>query len=282
VAERAVDFVKRAAKAGQPFLLYVPFNAPHYPLHAPQPYKDRFPELPWDRQMMAAMLSAMDDGVGAIRDALASAGALDDTLLFFQSDNGPSRESRNWLDGRVEPYYGSRCPLKGHKFSLYEGGIRSPAIMSWPARIGAGRRVDEAGAAMDIFPTLLRAAGGDPSSYEIDGLDVMAMIAEGAPSPHREIFWEIGEQTAARRGKWKLVLKGQLVEGATSDDDVFLADLEADPGERANLRDSHPDLARELRDSAERWRRGIEERWDRQWRPRLAEVGATGYSPAGG
>jgi arylsulfatase A-like enzyme len=278
VAERAVDFIKRASKAGQPFLMYVPFNAPHYPLHAPQRYKDRFADLPWDRQMMAALLSAMDDGVGAIRDALESAGVVEDTLLFFQSDNGPSRESRNWLDGRTEPYYGSRCPLKGHKFSLYEGGIRSPAIMSWPARIAPGRRVAEPGAAMDIFPTLLRAAGGEPAAYALDGLEVLPMVADGASSPHREIFWEMGEQTAVRRGNWKLVLKGQLLEGAPPQDEIFLADLEADPEERVNLRDAQPDVASELRGSAERWRRAIEERWDREWRPRLAEVGTTGYA----
>ncbi|MGH2371556.1 MAG: sulfatase family protein, partial [Chloroflexota bacterium] len=241
VTERAVRYVRRAARSGQPFFLYVPYNAPHYPMHAPQHYKVRFPDLPWGRQIMAAMLSAVDDGVGAIVAELERRGIRDNTCIVFQSDNGPSRETRNWLDGRADPYYGGTAgKLKGHKFSLYEGGIRSPAIMSWPARIPAGQVIEEPGAAMDVFPTFLKAAGGDPSAYELDGQDVLPMVADGAPSPHAELFWEMGRQTAIRRGNWKLVLHGQLVEGAPPEDDVFLADLSTDLAERANLRDTHP------------------------------------------
>jgi arylsulfatase A-like enzyme len=272
IAERAVDFVQRAASdANRPFLLYVPFSAPHYPMHAPPGYLDRFPDLPPDRRIMAAMLSAMDDAVGAVCDELRRHGRLDDTLIFFQSDNGPSRESCNWLDGRSEPFFGGcACPLKGHKFSLFDGGIRSPALMSWPATIPAGQVLSGIGIAMDIFPTLLNAAGGDPSGYELDGADVLPMVASGAPSPHAssDLYWEMGRQTAVRRGRWKLVLNGQVMEGTDPVDDVFLADLETDPGETINLRDGSPQMVEELREAAERWRRGIEERWEHEWKPR--------------
>ena len=101
ISESAVEFVRRAARSGQPFFLYVPFNAPHYPLLAPKKYKDRFPDLPWPRQVMAAMLSAVDDAVGAVVDELRRCDVLESTCIFFQSDNGPSREACNWLDGRV-------------------------------------------------------------------------------------------------------------------------------------------------------------------------------------
>ncbi len=279
VAERAVEYVRRAACAGRPFFLYVPFNAPHYPMHAPQRYKDRFPDLPWDRQIMAAMLSAVDDAVGAVLAELERQGIREHTCIYLQSDNGPSRESRNWLDGRQDPYYGGSAGLlKGHKFSLYDGGIRSPGILSWPARIPAGQVLDGVGAAMDIFPTFLIAAGGDPSAYEVDGLDALPMVADGAPSPHqgRPIFWEMGKQTAVRRDRWKLVLDGQLVEGAPPEDDVFLADLATDLGERTNLKDRHPDLVADLRHLAEDWRAGIETRWQREWQPRA--TGATTYT----
>ncbi|MGH2797502.1 MAG: sulfatase family protein [Thermoleophilaceae bacterium] len=288
VTERAVAFVRRMAREERTFFLYVPYSAPHYPLHAPKGYLDRFSDLPEDRRIMAAMLAAMDDGVGAILDELERQGLREDTCVFFQSDNGPSRETRNRLDGRTERYYGGgTCSLKGHKFSLFDGGIRSPAILSWPARVGAGREVRGVGVAMDIFPTFLRAAGGDRSAYELDGLDVLPMLAGGAPSPHGAVFWEMGRQTAVRRGKWKLVLNGQLVEsdrtGTPSgrvppEDQVFLADLDADPGEMRNLRDAHPDLVRELRGAAETWRRGIEERWEREWGPQLGSAGVTGYT----
>ncbi len=277
ITERAVDYVRRAAGRGAPFFLYVPFNAPHYPLHAPARYLDRFPTLPPERRIMAAMLAAMDDGVGAVVAELTRAGLRDDTFIFFQSDNGPSREARNRLDGRTDPYYGSQCKLKGHKFSLFEGGIRSPAIASWPARIPAGQRVSEAGIAMDLFPTMLRLAGGEPDGFELDGLDVLPMLARGAPSPHGDLYWEMGRQTAIRRGAWKLVHQGQLVEGLPPEDELFLADLATDPEEKENLRGRHPALADELRMAALAWRARIEERWDREWRARAPELGTTAW-----
>jgi len=278
VTERAVDYVRRSAQRDKPFLLYVPFNAPHYPLHAPALYLDRFPDLAPERRIMAAMLAAMDDGIGEIVDELSRSGLREDTFVFFQSDNGPSRETRNHLDGRTDPYYGSHCSLKGHKFSLFEGGIRSPAIASWPGRISPSRRVTEHGAAMDVFPTLLRAAGGQPERYELDGLDVLPMVADGAPSPHGDLYWEMGRQTAIRRGSWKLVLRGQLVEGEPPEDEIFLADLANDPDERHNLRAGHPQLTAELAAAAEAWRAGIERRWEREWRARTAATGTTGWT----
>lgn len=241
ITERAVQFIRGAAQAPEPFFLYVPFNAPHYPMHAPAEYLDRFRDLPPDRRIMAAMLSAVDDGVGRIVAELQRQGALEDTCIFFQSDNGPSRETRNWLDGCRDPYYGGTAgKLKGHKFSLYEGGIRVPGILSWPARIPAGRVLDGVGVAMDVFPTFLRAAGGDPARYELDGSDLTGMVVNGAPSPHADVFWEMGKQTAVRRGRWKLVLGGQLVEGAPPEDAVHLSDLDEDAGERLNLKDAYP------------------------------------------
>ncbi len=265
------------ARGGRPFFLYVPFNAPHYPMHAPQRYKDRFAHLPWDRQIMAAMIGAVDDAVGAVLDELERQGIREQTCIFFQSDNGPSREARNWLDGRQDPYYGGTAgALKGHKFSLYEGGIRMPALMSWLEKIPPGRVVDEVGVAMDVFPTFLQAAGGDPAAYELDGLDVLPMVARGAASPHDQIFWEMGQQTAVRRGDWKLVLHGQLVEGAPPEDDVFLTNLAADPGERDNHAPRRPEIVAELRAAAETWRQGIERRWEREWQP--AVTGLTSRS----
>jgi len=156
VTARAVRQVREAAGDDRPFFLFVAYNAPHYPMHAPARYLDRFPRLAPDRRIMAAMLSAMDDGVGAVVEELERQDLHENTCIFFTSDNGPSRETRNWLDGRQDPYYGGCAgALKGHKSSLYEGGIRMPALMSWPARIPAGRVVDGPAASMDIFPALI-------------------------------------------------------------------------------------------------------------------------------
>lgn len=266
VTDRAVKKIREMNEAEEPFFLYVAYNAPHYPMHAPKKYIDRFPHLPEDRRIMAAMLSAVDDGVGAITDELKRLGILEDTVVFFQSDNGPSRESRNWMDGRSDPYYGGLPgSLKGHKFSLFEGGIRVPGIFSWPGHIPAGQVIDEPCAAMDVFPTLLTMAGGDPAKYELDGLDISDVLMSGAKTPHEEIFWEMEMQTAVRRGNYKLVLDGQLVEGEPPQDPVFLSDLSVDPSETTNLANEMPELAAELKEKALSWRAGLEANWDKKF-----------------
>lgn len=272
VTDKAVSYIREHGGADQPFYLHVAYNAPHFPMHAPAKYKERFPHLPWDRQIMAAMLSAMDDGVGAILDELERQGQRDNTFVVFMSDNGPSREIRNWLDGRQDPYYGGTTGrLKGHKFSLFEGGIRVPGIMSWPARIPPGQLIREPMVAMDLLPTFLASSGEDPRCCEFDGVDVSAVLTSQAPSPHGDIFWEQGRQTAIRRGKWKLVLNGQLVEEEAASDSIFLSDLEADMGERTNLVSVYPEVVTELKTVAEEWRRGIEDVWAHKWLPRIPD-----------
>jgi arylsulfatase A-like enzyme len=262
ISGKAVEYIRDHAGKSEPFYLYLGYNAPHYPMHAPQKYLDRFAHLPWDRQVMAAMLSAVDDGLGAVVDELERRGQLDNTIICFQSDNGPSRESRNWLDGREDPYYGGTSgKFKGHKFSLFEGGVRVPAIISWPGHIPAAQVIGEPAVSMDFFPTLLKTAGGDPGDYQLDGLDIMPMLTERAPSPHGAIFWEMGKQTAVRKGKYKLVLNGVLVEEEPSGEELFLADLSGDPGERNNLAAEFPRLAGELRAEAEEWRAALEKHW---------------------
>ncbi len=245
ITQEAVQYVRRQAGSEKPFFLYVPYNAPHYPMHAPQEYIDRFRHLPPDRRIMAAMISAVDDGVGQIVAELKRQGVYDNTCIFFMSDNGPSRESRNWLDGTLDPYYGGKTGrLKGHKFSLYDGGIRVPGILSCPAAIPGGQVIDQPAAAMDIFPTFLKMAGGDIARYEVDGTDILPLVTAGQATSPRTIFWEMNGQLAARRGPWKLVLKGQLVEGAGPQDDVHLSNLDEDMGEKVNLTGEQPALLR--------------------------------------
>ena len=263
VSEKAVEKIREMNESDAPFMMYVAYNAPHYPMHAPRKYLDRFPHLPWDRRIMAAMLSAVDDGVGQITDELKRLGIYEDTVIFFQSDNGPSRESRNWMDGRGDPYYGGLPGgLKGHKFSLFEGGIRVPGIFSWPGHIPAGQVIDEPCAAMDVFPTLLSIAGGDPAKYELDGLDISDVLMNGGKTPHEEIYWEMEMQTAIRQGNYKLVLDGQLIEGEPPQDPVFLSDLSVDPSETTNLAAQYPELTEEMKEKALAWRARLEANWD--------------------
>lgn len=268
ITRKSVEYIRKASQEDKPFFLYVAYNAPHYPMHAPQKYVDRFKHLPWDRRIMAAMLSAVDDGVGELRAELERQGMLENTFIFFQSDNGPSRESRNWMDGTEDHYYGGATgALKGHKFSLFEGGIRVPAILSWPEKVAGNRVLDGVGSSMDVFPSILSAAGGAVGEYELDGKNILPMVIDGDDSPHDMIFWELGSQTAVRKGKWKLVLNGQLVEHEEALEPVFLANLEEDLGEKHNLKDAYPEVAKELTDAALAWRAGIEKRWVDEWVP---------------
>lgn len=263
ITDRAIDYIRDAREHDDPFFLYLAYNAPHYPMHAPAKYVDRFKHLPPDRRIMAAMLSAMDDGVGEVMAELERQGVRENTIIVFQSDNGPSREARNWLDGREDPYYGGKSgQFRGHKFSVFEGGIRVPGIWSWPARIAAGQVLDTPGASMDVLPTILSAVGGDPREYDLDGMDLLAHFTQQESLPSRDLFFEQGKQLAIRRDNWKLVLNGQLVEHEKPLAKVFLSDLSNDPAERENLADAHQPLVQELQRAAETWQAGIQKRFD--------------------
>ncbi|HYM10275.1 MAG TPA: sulfatase-like hydrolase/transferase, partial [Bryobacterales bacterium] len=136
IAEEAVGFLT-ARRAG-PFFLYCAFNAVHYPMHAPQKYIERFPSLPRERQMYAAMLAAADDGVGQILGALERTGARENTLIFFAGDNGATTEARAGL-GQKPATAGSNAPFRGFKFSVFDGGMHVPGVVSWPGVIPAGQ-----------------------------------------------------------------------------------------------------------------------------------------------
>ncbi len=262
ITEKSVDFIQR--HKDEPFFLYVAYNAPHYPMHAPEKYLKRFSHLPKDRQIMAAMISAVDDGVGEIRAELERQGLLEDTVIYFQSDNGPSRESRNWLDGTQDFYYGGTTgAFKGHKFSLFEGGIRVPAILSYPRKIKA--KVEDAPhIATDIFPTILDLCEESREEYETDGISLLPILSSGK-AEHDYLFWEMEGQTAVRKGKYKLVLNGRLVEYEEPIAPAFLSDLEKDPGETRNLADEMPALCREMTEAALKWREGIEKTWNEKF-----------------
>ena len=263
ITRKSVEFIERHKDA--PFFLFVAYNAPHYPMHAPEKYLSRFPDLPWDRQIMAAMLSAVDDGVGEITDTLKKLHLFDDTIIYFQSDNGPSRESRNWLDGTEDPYYGGTTgAFSGHKFSLFEGGIRIPALLSWGTHLEPDT-INAPHISVDIFPTVLEACGGNPAEFDIDGTSLLGMLTNGEACTHEYLFWEMEGQTAVRYGNYKLVLNGQLTESEGVRAPVWLSDLSKDPAEKHNIADDEPELCEKLKAAAMEWRKGIEETWERDF-----------------
>lgn len=247
----AKAFIERQKK-DQPFFLYLAHGAPHYPMIAPRKYLDRFPaSMDRDRRLHAAMLAAVDDGIGEILDLLKRRGMDRDTVVYFQSDNGATSEAR--ADSQGRPYRGgSNAPFRGYKGGLFEGGIRMPALMSWPGRIPAAKIVDAPAQTMDLMPTFLKWAGAEPPAG-VDGLDASAMILNGATSPHKEMYWEYQGQFAVRRGGWKFMLGPKAGLGETAMAPKWLSNLADDPREEKNWISENAGLGGELEGLLRAW-----------------------------
>lgn len=216
--------------------------------------------------MTAAMISAMDDGIGAVLDEVDRSGIAGDTIVLFTSDNGPSREARDWLDGRTDRYYGgSAGGFRGYKFSLFEGGIRVPGIIRWPGRVAAGATCSLPATRLDVLPTVATAAAA-PVPEGLDGCDILPVLGDAAEPglaealASRYLYGELGRQSAIRRGRWKLVLNGQDEED-TPPEGPWLSDLCEDPGERVNRAAVEEALCEEMAGATRTWRKRIEADW---------------------
>ena len=241
VNERAVKFVRDHAK--HPFFLYVPHLAVHAPFQPPDapaaPFVTKDTMLHGSRAIYKAMLERVDRGVGEILAELDRQGIAENTLVVFSADNGGERWSSNG-------------PLFHHKATLWEGGIRVPCLMRWPAKLPRGRVTAQMGITMDLHATFLAAAGiGAPRDKPLDGMDLVPLITAPAGSASRErtFFWRMDrsnrKQRAIREGKWKY-----LNDGNTMD---LLYDLESDIGERTNLGYRHPEVLGRLKKNLAAW-----------------------------
>ena len=255
ITERACEFVGGET----PFFAYVAYNAPHYPLHAPPEYDDRLTHLAGERRRYGALVSVLDEGVGQLLDALESEGVADETLVVFTSDHGPSREVRNHLDGAETPFRGgSAGPFRGHKFSLFEGGIRIPGIVAYPGETEGGAVNDELATTMDVLPTVLDYCDIDPPE-DCDGESLRGLLTDDDPSPHDRVYWAFRDQAAVRAGDWKLVLDGEEIppDATTAQfrtvEGAHLANLADDPGESTNLADARPGRRADLEEDLQRW-----------------------------
>ncbi|MCC6512055.1 MAG: arylsulfatase [Pirellulaceae bacterium] len=238
IAREAAQFVTEHA-GKRPFFLYVPFNAVHSPHQVPPAYTQPYAQFKGDRRQYAGMLAAMDEAVGKIVDAVEQAGVANNTLFVFSSDNGGPSPGRITNNGTY----------RAGKGTLYEGGVRVVAFASLPGRIQAGSTIAEPMHIVDLYPTLLKLAGGSVDQpLPIDGRDVWPTITSGAPSPHESILINTTPRSGAvRAGKWKLVLKhgDEDPDGAdkpiTGTKSVELFDLAADPSEKVNLASQEPE-----------------------------------------
>lgn len=233
LSDQAVEAIR--ASRNRPFFLYVAYNAPHTPLQALKADYDRLAHIPDHRaRVYAAMVMALDRGVGRIMQALKAQGLDDNTLVIFTSDNGGT--AHVGLPGLNDPY-------RGWKLTFFEGGLRAPYLMRWPARIPAGSTFDRPVSHLDVFATAAGAAGAAPPADRVmDGIDLAPFLRGERPGadPHAALFWRSGGYRAVRAGNWKL----QVLDEPRR---VWLFDLAADPTERRDLAEARPDVVAALR-----------------------------------
>jgi len=236
-SREAAAFIQR--HRDRPFFLYVPYNAPHTPLQTTLTYYNRFPHIkePYKR-IYAAMVSALDDGVGLILDTLVENGIDENTMVFFLSDNGCALYTQAC----------SNDPLRLGKISQFEGGVRVPFCMTWPSHVPRGKTYDMPVSSLDIFPTAVAAAGVElPTDRPRDGVDLAPYLnGSGHSRPHDTLFWRNGPNWAIRKEDWKLFSAGGH---------HWLFDLSADIGEMKNLAAKRPELVKQIIDIHHQWNR---------------------------
>lgn len=238
---KAVDFIAR--HKSEPFFLYVPYNAVHWPFQVPGTPHDIRTLATWfdgTRKDYALMLERMDWGIGQILQALDQHKLRNETLVVFTNDNGGERLSDN-------------RPFFHHKSTVWEGGIRVPCLMRWPGRIPAQTVSEQMGITMDLTATAIAIAGVQPAQT-LDGINLLPLLQRGAKPLPRTFFWRINQpglaQKAIRTGQWKYVQEGE---------NELLFDLSRDPGERYNLRYQNPDRSKALRAQLARWEEEVNE-----------------------
>ncbi len=250
----AAGFVDRHAR--QRFFLYLSFNAPHTPMEATPRFLNRFPQLTGGRRTYAAMVSAMDDAIGGVLDALERHRLRENTLIFFLSDNGGPSAGIS-----TTPNFSNNRPLRGYKATFFEGGIRVPFFVSWPARVRAGQVRQEIVSSLDVLPTALAAAGLEAAgSLPPDGINLLPGLRGNptAPLDERVLYWRYFGNTAIRAGAWKLLrIEGQLPQ---------LYQVGADPAETRELAATEGDRARSLARRTDEWLAGlVAPRWQRRF-----------------
>jgi arylsulfatase A-like enzyme len=244
IGDEAVRIIEKQDPK-KPLFLYVASLAVHAPLQAPEAdidaYKGAFDNA--EKRAYAAMLTSLDKQVGRIVAALEKKGMRENTLIFFTSDNGGIRKVAGHAPGgkpAKEPP-ASNGVFRDGKASLYEGGVRVPAFVNWPAKLKPAV-VNEPLHHVDVMPTLLAIAGaqGNPAK-PFDGRNAWATLAEGKPSPHEDVLINVEVyRGAVRKGPWKLV-KHALLPGKTE-----LFDLAKDPGEKTNVAAENPEVVKDL------------------------------------
>ena len=243
LTQRAVEYIssrRKSAASASPFYLSLHYTAPHWPWEGPRDQdvsralgrgRDGF-TAGGSLKTYAAMMKSLDDGIGEVLRSLDRAGLTRNTLVIFTSDNGGERFSYNW-------------PFRGQKLSLWEGGIRVPAIVRLPGTVPAGVVTQQAAITMDWTATMLAAGNAKADSgYPLDGSDLLPVIRGAQPIYDRTLFWRTSSQDALLKGHWKYLKDGPQ---------EYLFDLSVDEREQANFRELNPTMFARLRDEFKQW-----------------------------
>ena len=253
MVDEAAEFIE--ANRDRPFFLYFALNTPHYPYQGEAEWLAHYEDLPYPRSLYAAFVSTTDERIGRLVGVVDSLGLRENTLIVFQSDHGHSVEERAHGGG------GNAGPYRGAKFSLFEGGIRVPAIASMPGTLPENAVRDQLAHGTDWLPTIAEMTGAALVNPDVDGESLLDVMREDAPTPHEVVHWQVGTgeeaQWAVREGDWKLI--GHPRDPTMDEplaDTLYLTNPVRDPGESANLAAEHPDVVERLM--------GLREGWERQ------------------
>ncbi len=243
--EAALSFLnRREAKPEQPWFLYLAYFTPHVPLESPEPWFSKTPaHLPLQRRQALAMIAAMDEGIGRIREKLRAMGKDKDTLIFFIGDNGAPTKEGHW-DGSVN------LPLIGEKGMLTDGGTRVPFVAAWPGTLPAGSVYEHPVISLDVAATAV-ALAGLPKDEKLDGVNLLPFITgENSAPPHGALFWRWRSQAAVLEFPWKLLHLGPQ--------ERYLFDVTTPEGELKNQLSQHPEIVARLDAKLGDWTQGLQ------------------------
>ncbi|WP_239923567.1 sulfatase family protein [Agaribacterium haliotis] len=250
----AAKYIDRRSKEDSPFFIYMSYNAPHAPLQAPQSYIDKYKHIKDEnRRIYAAMVEAMDDGIQMLVSALKKNKELDNTLIFFLSDNGGVYPYSWW------PNYtwADNSPYRFGKVAMTEGGVHVPFIAHWPKKIKKGTRFDGLVSSLDIAATSLALAGADVSgdkTAKLDGVDLTPyMTGKKTGSPHKALFWRMEEA----ENLWAVrTMDAKYISQPLPDVGRAYYDLTNDPYEKNNLLGKYPEQQAKLAAMWNEWNKG--------------------------
>ena len=235
IMDRVIPFIK--ASKGQPFLATVWFHTPHEPVVAGEEYLKLYPDVSGERQHYYGCITAMDDQIGRLRAELRKMGIEKDTILFFCSDNGPA-------DPLAKKGIASAGPFRGHKHTMYEGGLLVPACAEWPGVIEPETTTSVRCSTVDFFPTIGNLSGWKASSKDkrpIDGIDLMPVINGTVTERGKDLFFGYRRLFQGVDGKVLISGNYKLMRKASKKGEVMLFDLEKDPGETTDLSQKMPE-----------------------------------------